>query len=853
MVFVTPIGRQEGGVQVAPIPTTAPSKPKPEQKDVGFFGKIGGFASKITSPITSPFTETIRAGGANFIGAFKDIYKGVTRPVTDALSRTKFFQEAGAGLEAQARGDVQATARAQLAPALLENIQEFSKAFAGRGAAQIVDTFIASPINFTTRSVFGKQTSIGTFFADMADEMRETFTTERTKKISETPFSIAKIKDPDFWFLTMAEQVPTSLLFLRVGMGPYKFFSKTTASFLGTSKLASIVSTIAGASGGAMVMRGFESAAEAEDVYKQAKEQGFSEERAVTASKNAFKDNMLLVGLDAIELAAALSPIKLGRPVLKVLSAISRVGVGGASEALEETLQQRAQQVALEQPFDITDPATKEAAFIGFAMGVLFQGAGQISQAQQESMREEYIDDVVANLPAALRTEYDQLDTVDSKQNFLERNAVQQPQVVEQAVYKVEQQNQKNVTATNKAVAEIKNYIEPGEKVEEKVKPEVSVTKIPKELESLAKEARKFKTAKEFVEIVDKKPNIVFHGTKKSFDKFDSTVPKEIGRLLGEGTYFTRNFNVASAFARDGALLRADITGLRIFDRSKASVVSPKGKISFSVSDDILRTGNKHDIKTAEDFLRLFENNKTLANKILKETGFDGVSTGDNILIFDASKIRPITKSQLTDIFNQAKGIVEPEVIKVSREQLPVGASEGFPKTKAGQERVSRLEARVRGQLKNLSKDTIEDLGLSTYEAMNKKEQITKASIYVNRSPQAALEVLSGSRPTPKGILRNSIFIAMNNMSKGDVDLARKLASLGSTRIGQELSILSEVDVNSPVKYMQELSRRKVEAYGGKEEVRNVVKKEAGSISKEMEKSVATTSEWNSFIQEITC
>jgi len=138
---------------------------------------------------------------------------------------------------------------------------------------------------------------------------------------------------------------------------------------------------------------------------------------------------------------------------------------------------------------------------------------------------------------------------------------------------------------------------------------------------------------------------------------------------------------------------------------------------------------------------------------------------------------------------------------------------------------------------------------------MNKKENIQKAAEYVTNNPREALDVLSGKVEAPKGILNNSIFVAMNNLAKGDVDLARKLASLSSTRGGQELSILTELDPNSPVRHMSEVVKIREEAFrkrhAGKT-VKEVTDKVISDIKKKVK--VPDKSDWSNFIKNLpTC
>ena len=189
---------------------------------------------------------------------------------------------------------------------------------------------------------------------------------------------------------------------------------------------------------------------------------------------------------------------------------------------------------------------------------------------------------------------------------------------------------------------------------------------------------------------------------------------------------------------------------------------------------------------------------------------------------------------------------IKPRIKVAPRAQLPVSVE--------GKEKVSRLEARVKDALGKVSTEDQERLGLATYNQMNRKENIAKASEYVTNNPDEALSVLEGKKDAPKGIARNSIYVAMESMAKGDVELARRLASLESTRMGQELSILAEIDPESPVKIMRDIieirSRAFERRYGGRK-----VKEVTDKVISDIKKSVKAPDRvaWVKFIDEIEC
>ena len=207
-----------------------------------------------------------------------------------------------------------------------------------------------------------------------------------------------------------------------------------------------------------------------------------------------------------------------------------------------------------------------------------------------------------------------------------------------------------------------------------------------------------------------------------------------------------------------------------------------------------------------------------------------------------------IFKPQLTDIYNKAqetKPVITPKKIEVPQSQLPVGE---------GKERVSKLEARIKGVTQNVSQDVIDKLGLSTYKAVINKENVKKAAEYVTKNPEEAIKVLQGEIEAPEGILNHSILVAMQNNPDLPYDLATKVASLSATRYGQEISVLREIDPNSPTKIMNdvyEIRKKKFEKLHPKTTI-DKVKKDHIDKGKSAIKT-PSMSDWKSLIDQIIC
>ena len=213
------------------------------------------------------------------------------------------------------------------------------------------------------------------------------------------------------------------------------------------------------------------------------------------------------------------------------------------------------------------------------------------------------------------------------------------------------------------------------------------------------------------------------------------------------------------------------------------------------------------------------------------------------------------------------KEVVEPKpkgkYVEVPREQLPVKPIEGMDFEM--EKRVSGLEARMKGIFEtNVEKAKVEaearGLDISVYDKMNKAEQLRMAAKFVERTPQfEVLDVLKGEKPAPKGLLNNAIMLALEEKSLRDknVDLAIKLASLRSTRMGQEISILTEVGGLSPVSGMDVIIRARREVATKKLKYGETlkIKKETSikEISTEQKKFQLKLSEVDKLLNEITC
>jgi len=183
-------------------------------------------------------------------------------------------------------------------------------------------------------------------------------------------------------------------------------------------------------------------------------------------------------------------------------------------------------------------------------------------------------------------------------------------------------------------------------------------------------------------------------------------------------------------------------------------------------------------------------------------------------------------------------------IVEVPSSQMPVGT---------GKEKISRLEARVRGILDSATLSDKEELGLATFNQMNQDENIAMATEFVTNNPEDGMRVLKGEIQPPRGVLYNSILIAMKSLGTEDTALGLRIATYAATRAGQEISILQKLTADNPVTIMEDVMRTKIEAFekrtGKKAEVK--IKEEVKKI--DADQKAPNMRQWNSFLESIRC
>lgn len=214
-------------------------------------------------------------------------------------------------------------------------------------------------------------------------------------------FDISDVGNPDWWTEKVVRTLPFALSLAPLAIGGY--FGG--AAIAGAAGLGTIGSMIVGGLTSAALSRPAESALEAGAAYNEAVAEGKTEKEADEIFKQVFRENMVLAGADAWEIAIALAPTPKWVPASLVKSGLVRtVRVGtkviivGLSEGGEEAVQDIINRRARGEEIKL-DPLMKEAIAIGFIMGAGMGLGGDVVTS--------LVNDVKPKLEGDLKTTFD--------------------------------------------------------------------------------------------------------------------------------------------------------------------------------------------------------------------------------------------------------------------------------------------------------------------------------------------------------------------------------------------------------------------------------------------------------------
>jgi len=185
-------------------------------------------------------------------------------------------------------------------------------------------------------------------------------------------FEFADLMNPSFYEEKVVRTIPFALSLAPLAIGGY-FGGAALAAAAG---LGTVWSAIVGGFIGAALSRPLESAMEAGTQYDDAIARGKTETEAKAEADEVFRNNMILAGADAWEIAIALAPTPKWVPSALLKGGLvrtARVGgkmvIVGLSEGGEEIYQDMIQRRAKGEEWQL-DPISKEVFAIGMVMGM---------------------------------------------------------------------------------------------------------------------------------------------------------------------------------------------------------------------------------------------------------------------------------------------------------------------------------------------------------------------------------------------------------------------------------------------------------------------------------------------------
>ena len=219
-------------------------------------------------------------------------------------------------------------------------------------------------------------------------------------------FTWKQMFNPQFYATYGVRMMPTLMALAVPGLGAYGLAGRVAIGIAGRVGLGvfgtKVLTAIGAGIGGAALSRPIESALEAGAAYDEARRAGLSHEDAERAASTVFKSNLTLVGLDAMQIAAAFMPTPLGKSATgAVTRGLVRTGqIGGKlfftglTEGGEEVYQEMIQKKALgdERGFMemIRDPDMQLVFSLGAIAGIGMGAGADIIVRIQDKIKPQF-------------------------------------------------------------------------------------------------------------------------------------------------------------------------------------------------------------------------------------------------------------------------------------------------------------------------------------------------------------------------------------------------------------------------------------------------------------------------------
>jgi len=384
----------------------------------------------------------------------------------------------------------------------------------------------------------------------------------------------------------------------------------------------------------------------------------------------------------------------------------------------------------------------------------------------------------------------------------------------------------------------------------------------------LAKEAIKYKSAEEFVNSQN-----LYHGTPNKIKGGKLTYGMKSGQDSG-GLFFTDKPEVANTFTFGKGEVYQATPEIKnsVIDLTKIDGI----KKVESYIGKTYKTFDGETVKfTKQDFDIMFPNGKTdfasvsqypeLIQKIVKDDGKKGIAfeeyaggnTGKTYQILEGD-VPVYTKSQLTDIWNKAQGVIKTttkatdKLLETKPNNEMVESTKGVPTKVALSMEAKSIEADLKVEFKTLAE----------YDATTIKEQSRLISNIMKTNIERAKRIALGKEELPAGLKGATVISEMEKyaMRTKDGELMLELANsklvTATSEAGQTMRLIQERDPDSATAQIKEIQKALKEASKVKMKGKTAteIKEELNkAFQDKLDKTKITKEEFDSFINDIIC
>jgi len=362
-----------------------------------------------------------------------------------------------------------------------------------------------------------------------------------------------------------------------------------------------------------------------------------------------------------------------------------------------------------------------------------------------------------------------------------------------------------------------------------------SLPKKPKpSIEPLIEEAKKYKSAEEFVDSIG-----------------EETYKKIYKPILSKVDDISVNFESTCVDCKGGA----DFVDNQM---AKAIEVPKKGKWANKIREQWAGQGGFRNGKIGnriDDYdTSLYLTDDYL---IFQESGIENFYKLEN-----APKIN--SKSQLTDIWNKANKSTLPKPKKQPIKYVPVEKPVDLRKKITTESIVAKpsLPQRIKAEsIKSGLEDAFGDI--EYYNKVSVKSQAEETAKLINEDYDRAIRIAMGQENAPGDLLPESVLIGVKNQAikSGDIELLINLATAEggvareSTVLGQRIKMLDEGledDAFRNIKKVVSERRNNYQKKTGKS-VDKAIKQETDKIKEAIKKTAPKKDDWLDFVNSITC